>query len=133
MYEYNPIAQSNNFIVLDKYEKYVSSVNETSTYQTEASLEKEFIQDLINQGYEYLPDLKTPEAMFANARVQLQILNDVEFTDSEWIRFCEEYLDKPGDNHIDKTRKIHEDYIYDFVFDDGQGIAPAGKRKSRTF
>ena len=119
MYEYNPIAESNNFIVLDKYEKYVSSVRETGTYQTEASLEKEFIQDLINQGYEYLPDLKTPEAMFANARVQLQILNDVEFTDSEWTRFCEEYLDKPGDNHIDNTRKIHDNYIYDFVFDDG--------------
>lgn len=119
MYEYNSIAQSNNFIVLDKYEKYVSSVRETRTYQTEASLEKEFIQDLINQGYEHLPDLKTPEAMLANVRVQLQLLNDVQFSDSEWTRFCEEYLDKPGDNHIDKTRKIHDDYIYDFVFDDG--------------
>ena len=119
MYEYNPIAESNNFIVLDKYEKYVSCVRETSTYQTESSLEREFIQDLINQGYEYLPDLKTSEAMFHNARVQLQILNDVEFTDSEWTRFCEEYLDKPGDNHIDKTRKIHNNHVYDFVFDDG--------------
>ena len=119
MYEYNPIAESNNFIVLDKYEKYVSCLCETSTYQTEASLEQEFIQDLVNQGYEYVPDLKTKEAMFHNARVQLQILNDVEFTDSEWTRFCEEYLDKPGDNHIDKTRKIHNNHIYDFVFDDG--------------
>lgn len=64
MYEYNPIAESNNFIVLDKYEKYVSCMRETSTYQTEASLENELIQDLVNQGYEYLPDLTTPEAMF---------------------------------------------------------------------
>ncbi len=119
MYEYNPIAESNNFIVLDKYEKYASCVRETSTYQTEADLENEFIQDLRSQGYEYLRDLKTPEAMFENARVQLQILNDVQFTDSEWTRFCEEYLDKAGDNHIDKTRKIHSNYIYDFVFDDG--------------
>ncbi len=119
MYEYNPIAESNNFIVLDKYEKYASCVRETSTYQTEASLENEFIQDLRSQGYEYLRDLKTSEAMFENARVQLQILNDVQFTDSEWTRFCEEYLDKAGDNHIDKTRKIHNNYIYDFVFDDG--------------
>lgn len=119
MYEYNPIAESNNFIVLDKYEKYVSCMRETRTYQTEADLENEFIQDLRSQGYEYLPDLKTPEAMFENARVQLQILNDVQFTDSEWTRFCEEYLDKAGDNHIDKTRKIHNNYIYDFVFDDG--------------
>lgn len=119
MYEYNPIAESNNFIVLDKYEKYASCMRETRTYQTEADLENEFIQDLRSQGYEYLPDLKTPEAMFENARVQLQILNDVHFTDSEWTRFCEEYLDKAGDNHIDKTRKIHNNYIYDFVFDDG--------------
>ena len=46
--------------------------------------EHEFIQDLRNQGYEYLPDLNTPEALFANVRTQLQVLNDVEFTDSEW-------------------------------------------------
>lgn len=119
MYEYNPIAESNNFIVLDKYEKYISCARESSAYQTEASLEREFIQDLKNQGYEYLRDLRTREAMYENARVQLQMLNDVEFTDSEWIRFCEEYLDKASDTHIDKTRKIHDDYIYDFVFDDG--------------
>jgi type I restriction enzyme R subunit len=119
MYDYNSIAESNNFIVLDKYEKYASCIHETSTYQTEADLENEFIQDLKNQGYEYLPDLKTQKAMFENARVQLQKLNDVEFTDSEWTRFCEEYLDKASDNHIVKTRKIHNDYIYDFVFDDG--------------
>ncbi|USE37966.1 HsdR family type I site-specific deoxyribonuclease [Endozoicomonas sp. SCSIO W0465] len=31
----------------------------------------------------------------------------------------ETYLDKPGDNIIDKTRKIHDDHIFDFVFDDG--------------
>ena len=70
MYEYNSIAESNNFIVLDKYEKYASCMRETSTYQTEADLENEFIQDLRNQGYEYLPDLTTPEAMLENARVQ---------------------------------------------------------------
>lgn len=119
MYKYNPIAESNNFIVLDRYETYVEGVRETSTYQTEADLEHEFIQDLKEQGYEYLPNLKTPEAMLENVRAQLQMLNNVKFTDSEWTRFCEEYLDKAGDNHIDKTRKIHNDYIYDFVFDDG--------------
>ena len=119
MYEFNPIAESKNFIVLDKYEKY-SLVREVSTvYQTESSLESEFIQDLVNQGYEYLAQLTTPTAMLENVRVQLQILNGVEFSDAEWIRFCEEYLDRPSDNHIDKTRKIHNDYIYDFVFDDG--------------
>lgn len=116
---YNTIAESNNFIVLDDYEKY-SVLNEPSVvYQTEASLEHEFIQDLKNQGYEYLPDLNTPEALLANVRVQLQALNDVVFTDSEWGRYVEEYLDKPSDSLVEKTRKIQDDYIYDFVFDDG--------------
>ena len=116
---YNTIAESNNFIVLDDYEKY-SVLNEPSVvYQTEASLEHEFIQDLRNQGYEYLPDLNTPEALLANVRTQLQVLNDVEFTDSEWDRYVEEYLDKPSDSLVEKTRKVQDDYIYDFVFDDG--------------
>lgn len=113
------IAESNNFIVLDDYEKY-SVLNEPSVvYQTESSLERDFIQDLVNQGYEYLPDLNTPEALFANVRVQLQVLNDVVFTDSEWDRYVEEYLDKPSDSLVEKTRKLQDDYIYDFVFDDG--------------
>lgn len=119
MYEYNSIAELKNFIVLDKYEKHSLLRETTAVYQTEASLEKEFIQDLVNQGYEYLPDLTTPKAMLKNVRVQLQILNDVVFSDEEWVRFCEEYLDKSSDSHIDKTRKIHNNYIYDFVFDDG--------------
>jgi len=118
MKQYKTIVESNNFIVLDKYTKY-SELNEPPTvYQTEAALEKEFIQDLINQGYEN-PNLNTIEAMMANVRVQLQALNNMEFSDSEWARFVEEYLDKPSDNLVEKTRKIHENYIYDFVFDDG--------------
>ena len=46
--------------------------------------------------------------------------------------FLEEYLDKPSDNLIEKTRKIHDDYIYDFVFDNGriQNIYLLDKKKS---
>jgi type I restriction enzyme R subunit len=119
MQQYKTIAESNNFIVLDKYTKY-SEVHEAApSYQTEAALEKEFIQDLINQGYENPSNLTTREAMLANARIQLQTLNDMEFSESEWARFVEEYLDKPNDNLVDKTRKIHDNFVYDFVFDDG--------------
>jgi type I restriction enzyme R subunit len=119
MSQYKTIAESNNFIVLDKYTKY-NEVNEAPVaYQTEAALEHEFIQDLINQGYENPLNLNTPETMLANARVQLQSLNNVAFLDGEWTRFVEEYLDKPSDNLVEKSRKIHDNYIYDFVFDDG--------------
>lgn len=120
MQQYKTIAESNNFIVLDKYTKF-SKVNEApASYQTEAALEKEFIQDLINQGFENPANLTTREAMLANARVQIQTLNDMVFSESEWLRFVEEYLDKPSDNLVDKTRKIHDDYVYDFVFDSGR-------------
>lgn len=119
MTQYKTIAESNNFIVLDRYSKY-SELNEPpAVYQTEHALEREFIQDLVNQGYENPVNLNTIEAMFANVRLQLQALNDMVFTDSEWTRFVEEYLDKPSDNLVEKTRKIHDNYIYDFVFDDG--------------
>lgn len=115
---YKTIAESNNFIVLDQFSKF-SDVNEApAVYQTEHALEKEFIQDLINQGYEN-PKLNSSSEMLANVKVQLQGLNNMAFSDSEWARFLEEYLDKPSDNLIDKSRKIHENYIYDFVFDDG--------------
>ncbi len=116
MINYKPIAESNNFIVLDKYSR---EWQVKEGYQSEDDLEREFIEDLQNQGYEYLPGLNTPEAMLANVRAQLQILNRTEFSEGEWLRFVEEYLDRPGDNIIEKTRKVHDDYIYDFVFDDG--------------
>lgn len=112
-----PIAQSNNFIILDKYTKIDQ---EGSSYQSEADLENELIKDLLNQGYEFLPELNSTDKMFVNVRKQLQELNKVEFSNNEWNRFVEEYLDNPSDNSIDKTRKIHDDYIYDFVFNDGR-------------
>lgn len=118
MGQYNIIAELSNFIVLDEYTKH-SMVNEAPVgYQTEFALERELIQDLINHGYEN-PMLKGAEAMLANARIQLQELNNMVFSDGEWARYVEEYLDKPSDNLVEKSRKIHENYIYDFVFDDG--------------
>ncbi len=116
---YKTIAETNNFIVLDNYTKYSELHEAPAVYQSESALEHEFIQDLINQGFDYPVELNNPEALLANVRVQLQTLNNMEFTDSEWARYLEEYLDRPGDNLVEKTRKIHDNYIYDFVFDDG--------------
>jgi len=112
-----PIAESKNFIVLDKYTK---EWKVSESYQSEYDLEREFIQDLQNQGYEYLSGLNTPEVLLANVRAQLQTLNNVQFAGGEWLRFVEAWLDKPSDGIVDKTRKIHDDYIHDFVFDDGR-------------
>lgn len=116
MTNYKTIAESRNFIVLDKYTR---EWEVAESYQTEDALEREFIQDLANQGYEFMPELNTPDKLLANVRLQLQSLNNVQFSDGEWERFKETYLDKVSDGIVDKTRKVHDDYVYDFVFDDG--------------
>lgn len=104
MTQYSTIAELQNFIVLDSYTK-SSIVNEPPAgYQTEAALEREFIEDLISQGYEYVPSLVTPDALLCNARNQLQALNNIVFTDSEWGRFLEEYLDKKSDSFSEKQK-----------------------------
>ena len=119
MTQFSTIAETSNFIVLDRYNKY-SSLNESPAgFQSESALEREFIQDLINQGYENPSGLNTLQAMLANVRVQLQALNNMVFNDAEWARFVEEYLDRPSEGIVDKTRKLHDNYIHDFVFDDG--------------
>ena len=117
MSDYKTIAESKNFIVLDRY---TPDWKVAENFQSEGDLEREFIQDLQNQGYEYLPGLNTPQALLANVRVRLQTLNSVQFADAEWLRFVETWLDKPSDGIVEKTRKVHDDYIHDFVFDDGR-------------
>lgn len=114
-FQTTPIVETNNFIVLDKYTK----IAQPSTYQTEADLERELVSDLRQQGYEYLNNLTTPEALLANLKTQMENLNGVIFSEAEWARFLEEYLNKPSDSLIDRTRKLHDNHIYDFIFDDG--------------
>ena len=116
MSDYKTIAESRNFIVLDKY---TPDWKAAEGYQTEDALERELIQDLVNQGYEFVPSINTPEKLLANVRVALQTLNNVQFADAEWQRFVRDWLDKPSEGIVDKTRKVHDDYVLDFVFDDG--------------
>lgn len=117
MSDYKTIAESKNFIVLDKY---TPEWKGADGYQTEDALERELIQDLVNQGYEFVPGLNSAEKLLANVRVALQTLNNVQFADGEWQRFVRDWLDKPSEGIVDKTRKVHDDYVLDFVFDDGR-------------
>ena len=119
MTQYATIAELQNFIVLDSYTK-AAMLNETPAgYQTEAQLESELITDLRNQGYEYLPNLNSPEALLNNARIQLQTLNNIVFTDAEWKRFNDEFLNKENDGIVERTRIIQGCCVCDFTFDDG--------------
>ena len=114
MIESKTILESENFIVLDKYER----LPQSSSYQSEADMEDELIADLVKQGYEYKKDINSQTALLLNLKEQLERLNNVKFSSSEWKRLVEEYIDKPNDGIVEKTRKIQDDHIYDFVFDD---------------
>lgn len=115
LYQSSTIAEMTNGIILANYEK-VKRVQET--YQTEAQLESRLIENLVLQGYERLV-VRTNEDLYVNLRTQIEKLNNISFSDVEWDRFLIEYLDAPNDGMIEKTRKIQEDPIYDFRFDDG--------------
>ena len=115
-YKTSPIAEMQGGIVLARFEKPERRVEE---YQTESQLEENMINNLVSQGYERL-DVKSMDDLYINLRVQIEKLNDIKFSDSEWKRFLLEYLDAPNDGIIEKTRKIQENHIYDFVFDDGR-------------
>ena len=115
IYETSTIAEMTNGIILANYEEILQVQD---TYQSEKELEDGMIRDLESQGYERFYG-KTSEELYKNLKIQIERLNKVAFTDKEWERFLVEYLDCPNDGMIEKTRKIQENYIYDFIFDDG--------------
>lgn len=115
-YDVSPIAEMTGGIILANFKKPERTVEE---YQTEAQLEENMINDLVAQGYEKI-DVTSMEDLYKNLKVQIEKLNDVEFTDSEWKRFLLEYLDSPNDGIVEKTRKVQENHIYDFIFDNGR-------------
>lgn len=114
-YQTSTIAEMNSGIILAKFVK-GSRVSEE--YQSEAQLEANMINNLMDQGYERF-HAHSNEDLYNNLRDKIQKLNKVEFSDSEWNRFLVEYLDSPNDGMIEKTRKIQENYVYDFKFDNG--------------
>lgn len=77
------------------------------------------IENLISQGYERLI-VRSSDDLYRNLKHRIETLNKVSFSDEEWSRFLNEYLDAPNDGMIEKTRKVQENHIYDFTFDDGQ-------------
>ena len=115
VYERTTIAEMTNGIILANYEEILQVQD---TYQSEKELEDGMIRDLESQGYERFYG-KTSKELYKNLKIQIERLNKVAFTDKEWERFLVEYLDCPNDGMIEKTRKIQENYIYDFIFDDG--------------
>lgn len=116
MSRFNMIAESEVSTVLAEYkpddEKYTA-------YQSEAELERELIQNLQGQGYEYL-QIHNAHDLEDNLRIQLQKLNNYVFSDSEWQRFFYENIVGNSEGIVEKTRKIQEkDTAISFRAEDG--------------
>ena len=98
--------------------EYIKEDMPAYTYQSEADLEKEFIKNLQNQGYEYL-SIHNEKELIANLKDKLEKLNNIIFSENEWERFFKEKIANKNESIIEKTRTIQEDYIKSFTRDNG--------------
>ena len=111
---FNIVVETNENTVVTEYEPVKSR---SDNYQSEAELEQEFIKMLMEQGYEYLK-IHSEADMIANLKMQLEILNDYTFSDSEWERFFNDCIANKNEHIVEKTRKIQEDNIQVLKRDD---------------
>lgn len=110
------IAESEVSTVLAEYKP---EDKKYTAYQSEAELERELIQNLQEQGYEYL-QIHNAHDLEDNLRIQLQKLNNYVFSDSEWQRFFYENIVGNSEGIVEKTRKIQEkDTAISFRAEDG--------------
>lgn len=112
---YDIIAQTSESTVVTEYK---SQKVRSDAYQSEAELEQEFIRLLEEQGYDYLP-IKTEKDLIVNLRAKLEELNNLKFSDDEWIRFFSEELANSNDGIAEKTSKIQEQSRIAFKLDNG--------------
>ena len=118
MTQYSQIAETPEYTVAAEY----SPVKKTNqAVQSEADLEREFIETLVSQGYEYL-SITDAEGMRANLRAQMERLNGLVFTDAEWSRFFKTELASDKEGVVEKTRKFQEEPVRSFVRDDGSTV-----------
>ena len=112
---YEPIALSGESTVVAEFRP--DGARETA-YQSEAELERKFIEQLKSQAYEYLA-FTTEEGLTANLRHQLEKLNEFKFSDPEWERFFTTKISGVNDSIIEKTARIQNDHIQLLDRDDG--------------
>lgn len=115
--KYNLVSKNKESTVVSEYQSLPNKVRDTS-YQTEAELEKEFIEQLQSQAYEYLR-INTEQDLIQNLRKQLEKLNNYTFTNNEWDRFFKEEIANQNQGIEEKTSTIQEDYIKNLQRDDG--------------
>ena len=87
-------------------------------YQSEAKLEHDLINQLMGQGYVYVV-VKNEEGLLRNLRDQLELLNDIKLSDSEWARLLP-MISNEQMTILDKTEMIQgKGYVLNLTLDNG--------------
>ena len=112
---FEPIALSAESTVVAEF---VADPAASAAYQSESELERELVGLLEEQAYERLT-ITSEAALVVNLRTQLELLNQVRFSDGEWQRFFSTRIASENDSIAEKTVRIHEDPVQLLLRDDG--------------
>lgn len=115
MTKYNIVAATTESTVVSEY---IPEPYRATSYQSEADLERQFIKQLSQQGYEFIT-VTSEAALVANLRNQIETLNNYIFSDQEWEQFFSQNIASANEGIIEKTKKIQEDYVQNLRRDDG--------------
>jgi type I restriction enzyme, R subunit len=114
--KFEPIAITSENTVVSEYE---ATSRKTKAYESEAELEQAFVDLLQEQAYEYLR-ISSEEELVANLKVQIEKLNKITFSDSEWEKFFSESIAGEKDGIVEKTKRFQEDHIRVLKRDNGE-------------
>jgi type I restriction enzyme R subunit len=112
---FEPIVVSAESTVVAEF---IPDATSEVAYQSEADLEREFIRLLQSQAYEYLP-ITSEAQLVANLRTQLEALNSIKLSDTEWEKFFTDRIAGANDTIEAKTIRIQEDHVQLLKRDDG--------------
>ena len=113
--DYKIIVEHKDSTVVARYQ---IPKKEGEGYQSEAKLEAEFIKQLVSQGYEYVK-VKDEAGLLVNLRRQLELLNDVVLSDSEWARLLP-MISNEQMTIQDKTEMLQgKGYVLSVTMDNG--------------
>ena len=115
MDKYSLVAENPESTVVAEYQPLY---RKETTYQSEAELEKAFIEQLKTQAYDFLP-ITSEDELIANLRLQLEALNNYKFTNTEWEQFFKSKIANQNNGIEEKTTIIQEDHIQLLTREDG--------------
>ena len=113
--EFGLISENNCSTVIAQYDGLRRKDN---SYQSEAQLEKEFIDTLKDEGYEYLI-FNSEKELINNLRKKIEDLNHYTFKDDEWDSFFIKEIANQNYGIKEKTCTIQKDEIKVLQHNDG--------------